>query len=86
MDNSTFMSIIEMIVGIVIEGIILAFIFQWISTKSTEKQQQSLKDEMNNIEKQAKFDFEQTLKAIQTSKTEIISQIKESSRDGGKTK
>jgi hypothetical protein len=84
MDNNTFMSIIEMMVGITVEGIILAFIFQWVSNKATEKQQQNLQQEMQNLEKQNRFDFEQIMKAIQISKTELISQIKESNEKGGK--
>jgi hypothetical protein len=63
-------------------------IFNNISNKSSEKQNQQLKSEMNNIETQNKFQYEQMLKVIEQAKTEIISQIKESAYNskGGQNK
>lgn len=84
MDNNIVLTIVELTISIIIEGVILAMIFQWISNKSTEKQQQNLQTEMQNLEKQNRFDFESIMKAIQETKTEIISQIKESAKEGEK--
>jgi uncharacterized membrane-anchored protein YhcB (DUF1043 family) len=84
MDNNIILTIIELVISLIVEGIILAMVFQWISNKSTEKQQQNLQTEMQNLEKQNRLDFESIMKAIQTTKTEIISQIKESSKEGEK--
>lgn len=80
------LTLIEIVVGIIVEGIILSMIFAYISNQSSEKQNTHLKGEMNNIETQSKFQFEQTLNAIQESKLELISQIKEVSYEnkGGK--
>lgn len=75
------LTVIEVVIGIVVEGVILSMIFAYIANQSSEKQNSALKGEMNNLEQQNKFQFEQTLKAIQEAKTEIISQIKES--EGG---
>lgn len=63
-------------------------IFNSISNKSSEKQNQQLKGEMNNIETQNKFQYEQLVKTIESAKTEIISQIKESAYNnkGGQNK
>ena len=84
MDNNIILTIIELVISLIVEGIILAMVFQWISNKSTEKQQQNLQTEMQNLEKQNRLDFESIMKAIHETKTEIISQIKESSKDGEK--
>ena len=83
-DNNIVLTIIELVISLIVEGIILAMVFQWISNKSTEKQQQNLQTEMQNLEKQNRLDFEQIMKAIQEAKTELISQIKESAKDGEK--
>jgi uncharacterized membrane-anchored protein YhcB (DUF1043 family) len=80
--NDVTLTIIEIFVGITIESIILGFIFQLISNKSEEKMQQNLQQEMNNIEKQNKFQFEQMQLEIMNAKSELISQIKESSKEG----
>lgn len=82
MNENIVLTIVELGASILIEGIILTMIFNWISDKHQEKQQKSLQQEMQNLEKQNRYDFEQIMKAIQESKTEIISQIKESSKDG----
>jgi uncharacterized membrane-anchored protein YhcB (DUF1043 family) len=84
MDNNIILTIIELVISLIVEGIILAMVFQWISNKSTEKQQQNLQNEMQNLEKQNRLDFESIMKAIHEAKTEMISQIKESSKDGEK--
>jgi uncharacterized membrane-anchored protein YhcB (DUF1043 family) len=82
MNENIVLTIVELGASILIEGIILTMIFNWITNKAQDKQQQNLQQEMQNLEKQNRYDFEQTMKAIHESKTEIISQIKESSKDG----
>ena len=84
MDNNIILTIIELVISLIVEGIILAMVFQWISNKAQEKQQQNLQREMQNLEKQNRYDFEQIMKAIQIAKTEIINQVKESAQDGEK--
>jgi 3-phenylpropionate/cinnamic acid dioxygenase small subunit len=84
MDDIT-LTIIEISIGIVIESVLLGLIFQMISSKSEEKLTQTLQDEMNNIEKQNKFQLEQILKAIETSRTDTLNQIKESAKHQDKT-
>lgn len=85
MNQNIVLSIVEITTSLIIEGIILSMVFNWIANKETEKQQQNLQKEMNNIEVQNKFIYEQLQQEIQQSKTEIISQIKESaaSKKGG---
>ena len=78
MNQNIILSIIEFVASTIVEGVILAGVFNWIGDKNQQKQQEMLAQEMNNIEKQNKFDYEQFQKAIQNAKTEIISQIKES--------
>ena len=56
-------------------------IFNWIANKETAEQEKNLKSEMNNIETQNKFIYEQLQKEIYQAKTELISQIKESTKD-----
>lgn len=82
MNQNIILSIIEFVASTIVEGVILAGVFNWIGEKNQKKQQEMLTQEMNNIETQNKFDYEQFQKAIQTAKTEIISQVKESAKKG----
>jgi LPS O-antigen subunit length determinant protein (WzzB/FepE family) len=82
--NDITLTLIEIFVAIFIESIILGFVFQMISDKTEEKMEQNLKEEMNNIEKQNKFTYEQLQLEIRSAKNDVINQIKESSKDGGK--
>lgn len=82
MNQNIMLTIIQFVASTIVEGIILAGIFNWIGDKNQQKQQEMLAQEMNNIEKQNKFDYEQFQKSIQNAKTEIISQIKESAKKG----
>lgn len=77
-DQSIFLTLVEIAISIVVEGVILSMIFSYIANQSSEKQNTHLKQEMNNIEVQNKFQYEQVLNQINDAKTEIISQIKES--------
>ena len=84
MNDQIILTIIEICISLIVEGIILSMVFNWISNKETEQQQKNLKDEMNNIETQNKLIFEQLQQEIRLAKTEMISQIKESTnKDGG---
>jgi hypothetical protein len=88
MNEQIYLTIIEIFVGLVIEGVLLSMIFAYIQNQSSEKQNRNLKDEMNNIETQNKFQFEQMTTAIQEAKTEVINQVKEANYDnkGGNSK
>lgn len=77
MNQNITLTLVEMFVSLIIEGVIITMIFNWISSKATQTQQKNLKEEMNNIEKQNKFDFEQLQTEIRTAKTEVINEIKE---------
>jgi uncharacterized membrane-anchored protein YhcB (DUF1043 family) len=84
MNENIILTIVELGASILVEGIILAMVFNWITDKSQRKQQDNLKSEMHNLEKQNRFDFETIMKSIQESKTELISQIKESHKGSEK--
>ena len=81
MNEALYISIIESGIALIVEGIILTMIFNWIANKETAEQEKNLKSEMNNIETQNKFIYEQLQKEIYQAKTELISQIKESTKD-----
>lgn len=83
MSEPIYLSIIEMFISIIIEGVLLSMIFAYISNQSSEKQNGHLKQEMNNIETQTNFQYEQVLKQVESSKAEIISQIKEANYEKG---
>jgi adenine-specific DNA methylase len=85
MNENIILTIVEFGASLIVEGIILSMVFNWIANKETVKQQQNLQNEMNNIEAQNKFIYEQIQREIQAAKTEIISQTKESaaSKKGG---
>lgn len=81
MNQTILLTVIEFIASLIIEGVILSMVFNWIATKSQEKQEQNLKMEMNNIETQNKFEFEQLQSEIRAARIDIINQIKESAKD-----
>jgi adenine-specific DNA methylase len=82
MNQNIILTIIEFGASLVVEGIILSMVFNWIANKETQKAQQNLKEEMNNIETQNKLIYEQLQGEIRMAKTEIISQIKERFKKG----
>ncbi len=89
MNEQILLTVIELVVSLIVEGIILSMVFAYISNQLSEKQNKHLKEEMNNIETQNKFQYEQMLKLVENSKTEVISQIKESvynNKAGGQQK
>ena len=85
MSENIILTVIELATSLIVEGIILSMIFNWIASKETQKQEDNLKDEMNNIETQNKLIFEQLQQEIRQAKTELINQVKESSPKGGKS-
>jgi hypothetical protein len=84
MNQNIILTIIEFGASLIVEGIILSMIFNWIANKETTKQEQNLQREMTNIEIQNKFIYEQLQKEIRDAKHDLISQIKESSKGGPK--
>lgn len=85
MNQNIILTIIEFGASLIVEGIILSMVFNWIANKETEKQQQNLQKEMTNIEIQNKFIYDQLQEEIRNAKADLISQIKESaaSKKGG---
>lgn len=81
MNQNILLTIMEFLASLLIEGVILTMIFNFISNKNQSKQQEFIAQELNNIEKQVKFDYEQLQNEIRHSKQEIISQVKESAKD-----
>ena len=84
MSENIILTVIDLAISLIVEGIILSMIFNWIANKETQKQEQSLRSEMNNIETQNKLIFEQLQQEVRQAKRELISQIKESASKGGK--
>jgi len=78
MNQNIILTIVEFGASLIVEGIILSMVFNYISNKETEKQQKILQQEMNNIEVQNKFIYEQLKDEMKEMKRELISQIKES--------
>lgn len=78
MNQNIILTIIEFGASLIVEGIILSMVFNWIANKETEKQQQNLQKEMTNIEIQNKFIYDQLQEEIRITKSDLINQIKES--------
>lgn len=81
MEHNIFLTIIEFISSLLMEGVILGLVFQLISNRSTSKTAESLQSELSNVEKQNKFIFEQLQQEIKDSKLDILSQIKENNTE-----
>jgi uncharacterized membrane-anchored protein YhcB (DUF1043 family) len=80
MNQAIILTILEFVASVLVEGIILSFVFMWISNQASEKNQQNLQREMNNIETQNKLIYEQLQLEIRNAKQDVISQIKESEK------
>jgi hypothetical protein len=76
MTNLT-LTIVEVFISLVIESVILSGVFSYLSNKQSEKQEQHLKDELQVIEEQNKFIYEQLQTEIRLAKADMISEIKE---------
>jgi type II secretory pathway pseudopilin PulG len=81
MNQNVMLTLLELGVSLVIEGLILSMVFNWISNRSQQKQQDFIIQEMNNIEKQNKYIFEQLQNELRTTKTDLINQVKESQKN-----
>lgn len=77
MNNNIILTLIEFVASVLVEGVILSFVFMWVSNQSNEKNQQHLQKEMSNIETQNKFIYEQMQLEILRAKQDIMSEIKE---------
>jgi Tfp pilus assembly protein PilW len=75
--NDFTLTLTEIFVSLVIESTILAGVFSFLANRANEKQEQQLKQELTKIEQQNKFVFELLAQEIGSTKTEIISEIKE---------
>lgn len=85
--QSILLTLVEFLASLLIEGVILTFIFQHIATKIQNQSEQNLQKELQQVEQQNKVIFEQLQQEIRQAKTETISQIKESEfKKGGQTK
>jgi|1185.fasta_scaffold970361_2 hypothetical protein len=80
MKDITF-SLIEIFVSLIVETIIIGGLFAWVSNKSATRMEQQLKSEMGTIEAQNKLIYQEIKQAIDDSRNDVISQIKET---GGK--
>lgn len=80
MNQNIMLTLAEFGASLVLEGIILGIIFQMISNKSSEKQRQHLQTEMNTIERQNRHNIDLIMDELREVKSELISQIKESSK------
>lgn len=76
-------SLIEIFISLVVETIILGGLFTWISNKTSQQMQQKITDEMNNIETQNKFIYQQLKMDMKANRDDILSQIKESAAKKG---
>lgn len=83
MNTQIVLSIVEIAIGLIIEGIVLSLIFNYISDKHNDNQQKNLKTEMNNLEVQNKFIFTQLQTEIQNAKSDLMNQIKETAEKKG---
>lgn len=81
--GSILLTLVEFLASLLIEGVILTFVFQHISNKSQNQSEQHLQEELQQVEQQNKLVYEQLQQEIRQAKTEIISQIKESSKTKG---
>lgn len=77
MTRDIIFSLVEIGIGIIFESIILGLIFQQLSNRAVTDTKTALQTEMQKIEDQNKFDFEQLQNEIRLAKTEMINEIKE---------
>jgi hypothetical protein len=72
------LSLIEIFISLIVETIILGGIFTWVANKTNEKMEAKIKAEIEKIETQNTLIYKELSKSISSSRTDIISQIKES--------
>lgn len=81
--NQLTYSIIEVFISLVVESTILAGLFSYLANRANEKQEQKLQVELTKIEQQNKLIFKEMTNQLQITRNDIISQIKESTKDAG---
>lgn len=77
MTQDIIFSLVEIGIGIIFESIILGLIFQQLSNRSVSDTKAALQKEMQKIEDQNKFDFEQLQTEIRNSRNDLLSEMKE---------
>ncbi|MBT2728382.1 hypothetical protein J7E63_15745 [Bacillus sp. ISL-75] len=77
MTRDIIFSLVEIGIGIIFESIILGLIFQQLSNRAVTDTKNALQTEMQKIEDQNKFDFEQLQNEIRQAREDIISELKE---------
>jgi biopolymer transport protein ExbB/TolQ len=75
-------SVIEIFISLIVETVILGGVFTWISTKTSQRNEQNLKSELSKVENQNKLIFQELSRAIKNNRDDVLNQIKESSRGG----
>jgi gas vesicle protein len=77
MTQNIIFSLIEIGISIIFESIILGLIFQQLSNRAVTDTKKALQTEMQKIEEQNKFDFEQLQKEIRNARNDVLAEIKE---------
>lgn len=80
--NSVTLAIIQVFVSLVIESVIFAGVFTWLQNKANEKQEQNIQKELLRLESQNHLILQALDERILKCRDDVISQIKESSRNG----
>jgi hypothetical protein len=81
LNENILLTIVELGASVLIEGILLSWIFSHLQSKAQSKMETKLRDEMSTMEKQTKFDYEQLQMTINSVKSDIIAEIKESNQN-----
>ena len=71
--NDMAMDILQLASGILVESVIIGFVFQMISNKANQKSEKTLQKDLELIQR-----------SIDALKTDLLNQIKESSNGKGK--
>lgn len=80
MTQNIIFSLIEIGISIIFESIILGLIFQQLSNRAVTDTKKALQTEMQKIEEQNKFDFEQLQKEIRNARNDMLAEIKEANK------
>jgi len=81
--NQLTYSVIEVFISLVVESTILAGLFSYLANRANEKQEKKLQVELTKIEQQNKLIFKEITGQLNIARNDIISQIKESSKNAG---
>lgn len=80
MNQNIILTIVEFVASLIVEGVVLGFIFQFISNRSQEEQRKNLQEELKSIEQQNRFNHYQTVGEVKSARDDILSQIKETAQ------